>query len=85
MAELKTKPTEVTVADFINTVENEQQREDSKALVAMMQEISGEPPVIWGPAIIGFGKYHYKYASGHEGDMPIVGFSPRKQNLSLDI
>jgi len=85
MPENKTKPTEVSVADFIESVEDAQKREDSKAIVAMMQEITGMPPKMWGPSIIGFDQYHYKYASGHEGDFAIVGFSPRKQNISLYI
>lgn len=76
--EAKTKPTEISVADFIAAVENPVRRADAETLCAMLEEVSGEPPVMWGPSIIGFGKYHYKYASGHEGDAPRLGFSPRK-------
>lgn len=83
MAENKTKPTEVSVDDFIHAVESPKKREDAFALKKMMEELTGEPAVMWGPSIIGFGSYHYKYASGHEGDAPIVGFSPRKAALSL--
>lgn len=83
MAENKTKPTEVSVDDFINAVESPKKREDAFALKKMMEEITGEPAVMWGPSIVGFGSYHYKYATGHEGDAPIVGFSPRKAAHSL--
>lgn len=83
MAETKTKPTPVSVEDFIAAVENPGRREDAQVVVVLMSEVSGEPPVMWGPSIIGFGKYHYRYDSGHEGDAPTVGFSPRKANLVL--
>ena len=83
MAENKTRPTVVSVADFIASVENPKRREDAQAVLALMSEISGEPATMWGPSIIGFGQYHYRYASGHEGDAPVVGFSPRKANLVL--
>ncbi|MDP1777773.1 MAG: DUF1801 domain-containing protein [Brevundimonas sp.] len=76
--EARTKPTEVSVADFIAAVENPQRRADAETLCALFAEISGEPPKMWGPSIIGFGRYHYRYASGHEGDAPRLGFSPRK-------
>lgn len=76
--EAKTKPTEVSVADFIAAVENPQRRADAETLCALFEEISGAPPLMWGPSIIGFGRYHYRYASGHEGDAPRLGFSPRK-------
>lgn len=76
--EAKTRPTDVSVADFIAAVENPQRRADAETLCALFEEISGEPPAMWGPSIIGFGKYHYRYASGHEGDAPRLGFSPRK-------
>ena len=78
MAENKTKPTQVSVTAFINALADEARRADAKALVKLMQSASGEKPKMWGPSIIGFGSYHYKYDSGREGDMPIVGFSPRK-------
>jgi hypothetical protein len=76
--EARTKPTDVSVADFIAAVENPRRRADAGTLCALFEEISGEPAVMWGPSIIGFGRYHYRYASGHEGDAPRLGFSPRK-------
>ena len=66
---------------FIDKVKNEVKRKDSHELVAMMREITGEPPKIWGPSIVGFGSYHYVYASGHEGDICVTGFSPRSGAL----
>src|SRR5450755_4808210 len=78
MAENKTKPTELSVAAFIDTITDPTRRADAKALVKLMQRASGEKPKMWGPSIIGFGSVHYKYDSGREGDMPLVGFSPRK-------
>lgn len=84
MAENKTTYTGVDVKDFINSyVENEQKRADSFRLIELMQEWSGFEPKMWGPTIVGFGSYHYKYASGHEGDAPMLGFSPRKAEFSL--
>jgi hypothetical protein len=81
MAEIKTKATERTVADFIASVEHPVRRADADALVPMFERISGEPATMWGPSIIGFGRYHYRYDSGHEGDMCRVGFSPRAAQL----
>lgn len=81
--ELKTKATAVSPTAFIAGVEDETARKDSKTLVKMMSRITGEKPKMWGPTIIGFGLYHYKYASGHEGDMCIAGFSPRKGAISI--
>jgi Domain of unknown function (DU1801) len=78
MAGNKTKPTELSVAAFIETISDEARRSDAKALVELMQTATGEKPKMWGPSIIGFGSYHYTYESGREGDMPVVGFSPRK-------
>ena len=83
MAKNKTKETENSVNDFINAVENQQKRDDSFRLLEIMRDVSGHEPKMWGPSIIGFGSYHYKYASGHEGDAPLVGFSPRKAAISL--
>ena len=83
MAEIKTKPTDIRPASFIDKVDNEQRRKDGHELVALMKKVTGKPPKMWGPSIVGFDQYHYKYASGHEGDMPITGFSPRKQSLVL--
>ena len=83
MAENKTKATEVNVTEFIEKVENEVRRKDSFMLVDFFRSITGHEPKMWGPTIIGFGTYHYKYASGHEGDMPVAAFSPRKDSLVL--
>jgi hypothetical protein len=83
MAEQKTKPTEASVADFIDKAGSEQVRDDCRTLIKMMKKVTGNPAKMWGPSIIGFGKYHYKYESGHEGDAPLAGFSPRKGNLTV--
>jgi hypothetical protein len=83
MADNKTKPTKVSVAAFISAVADEGRRADAKALVALMQKVTGEKPAMWGPSIVGFGTHHYVYESGREGDMPIVAFSPRKPALVL--
>ena len=83
MAEIKTKQTDVSPAAFIDKVENDQRRRDGHELVALMKKVTGKPAKMWGPSIVGFDQYHYKYATGHEGDMPITGFSPRKQSLVL--
>ena len=86
MAKNKTTETEVRVNDFIESyVDNEQKKVDSYQLIDLMREWSGFEPRMWGPTIIGFGRYHYKYKSGHEGDAPLVGFSPRKAQFSLYI
>lgn len=85
MSKNKTRPTDQSIIDFIGNVENNTRREDAFALLDMMQEITGEDAVLWGSSIIGFGNYHYKYESGREGDMPLVGFSPRKQSMTLYI
>jgi hypothetical protein len=80
----KTIPTGADVQAFIDAfADTEQKRRDSYRLIEMMRDVTGEEPGMWGPSIIGFGRYHYKYASGHEGDAPLVGFSPRKAALSL--
>ena len=82
--ENKTKVTEIKVVDFINSfVENEQKKQDSLQLIELMKKWSGFEPKMWGPTIIGFGSYHYKYASGHEGGCLLIGFSPRKKEFSL--
>ena len=83
MAENKTKATKASVDKFINSVEDEGTRQDCKEIIKLMKSITKEDPVMWGPSIIGFGSYHYKYESGREGDMCIAGFSPRKQNLTI--
>jgi hypothetical protein len=78
MAENKTKPTKLSVATFVGGITDQTRRADAKALVKLMHSAFGEKPKMWGPSIIGFGSYHYRYDSGREGDMPLVGFSPRK-------
>jgi hypothetical protein len=83
MYELKTKETENSVIEFIEAVDSPKKREDAYKLLDVFTETSGYPAKMWGPSIIGFGSYHYKYASGHEGDAPLVGFSPRKAKISL--
>ncbi|GJM33047.1 MAG: hypothetical protein DHS20C18_20480 [Saprospiraceae bacterium] len=85
MAELKTKKNDGSVEAFLNSVEDDKKREDSFAILEMMKEVTGEEPAMWGTSIIGFGSYHYKYASGQEGDWFKTGFSPRKQNLTMYI
>lgn len=84
-SEPKTKPTGASVADFLAAVENPTRRADAQAVCALLEEVTGEPPMMWGPSIVGFGSYHYRYASGQSGDWPIAGFSPRKANLVLYI
>ena len=83
MAELKTKATARGVADFLTSVDNPVRRADAEQMIALMERVTGEPATMWGPSIIGFGQYHYRYESGHEGDMCRIGFSPRKPNLVL--
>lgn len=83
MATNKTTETTNSVSDFIQSVENEQQRKDSLRLMELMREISGYEARLWGSSIVGFGSYHYRYASGHEGDAPLISFSPRKIATSL--
>jgi hypothetical protein len=85
MAELKTKPTGEDVEKFLNGVSEERKRQDSFTILALMKQVTGLEPRMWGGSLIGFGEYHYKYASGHEGDTFLVGFSPRKQALTLYI
>lgn len=83
MPEAKTRPTDADPHGFIEALEHPVRRADGFLLLKMMREASGEPPVLWGPTIIGFGAYHYRYASGREGDAAAIGFSPRKSSLSL--
>jgi hypothetical protein len=83
MAVNKTHYTEANVLAFIETVDNLQKKEDSHRLIELMEKALGEKAKMFGPSIIGFGKYHYKYDSGHEGEAPILGFSPRKAAISL--
>ena len=83
MTELITKPTNKSVDEFLKKVENPTKREDSLKILELMKEVTKEEPVMWGDSIVGFGSYHYKYASGREGDWFLIGFSPRKQNLTV--
>jgi len=85
MAEQKTKPTNQSVKEFLNKIPEPERRADCFAVAKIMEEITGEKPRMWGPSIVGFGSYHYKYASGREGDWPMMGFSPRKKDLTLYI
>ncbi len=85
MSELKTRVNDASVEGFLNTVENPQKRQDCFEILALMQEVTGEVPRMWGDSIVGFGSYHYKGASGREGDWMLTGFSPRKQNLTVYI
>src|SRR5205809_5637029 len=78
MADNKTKPTALSVATFIDALTDQTKRADAKTLVKLMQSATGEKPKMWGPSIIGFGSLHYVYDTGREGDMPLIGFSPRK-------
>ena len=84
-AELKTKLNDASVTDFLNSVEDEQKRKDSFEILKLMKRASKADPKMWGSSIVGFGSYHYKGASGREGDWMMIGFSPRKQNLTLYI
>lgn len=81
--EVKTKYTDESVIEFIESVESEKKREDAYKLLKIFEETTGYEAKMWGPSIIGFGTYHYKYASGHEGDAPLAAFSPRKAKISL--
>lgn len=83
MAEAKTKATGESVPDFLDAVKDERRREDAKAVCAMMARVTGEEPRMWGASMVGFGSYHYRYESGHEGDWFVTGFSPRASALTL--
>lgn len=83
MAEYKTKPTNLSVTSFINSIQDEKKRRDVRKVAAMMREATGSRAKMWGSNIVGYGQYHYKYDSGREGDFMITGFSPRKQALTL--
>ncbi len=85
MSELKTKKNNASVAAFLDGIENEKRRDDCRAVVTLMADVTGERPKMWGGSIIGFGSYHYTYASGREGDWMATGVSPRKQSLTLYI
>ncbi|WP_421763063.1 DUF1801 domain-containing protein [Ekhidna sp.] len=83
MAELKTKPNNLSVEAFIDSIEPEWKRDDARELLKLITKISGEKPVMWGDSIVGFGNYHYKYDSGREGDWFLAGFSPRKTSMTI--
>ncbi len=85
MAQLKTQPNDKSVTDFLGSMENDTRREDSFTILELMKEATGVEPIMWGDSIIGFGTYHYKYASGREAEWFLTGFSPRVQNLTLYI
>ena len=85
MSDLKTKPTRSSVARFLKAVDNPVRREDAKTIKALMDRITGWKAKMWGPSMVGYGQYHYKYASGREGDFFVTGFSPRKTNLVIYI
>jgi hypothetical protein len=81
--EAKTKPTKQTVASYLNAIEDDSRRKDCKTLSALMKKVTGIAPKMWGTSIVGFGSFHYKYASGHEGDTCMVGFSNRKSDITI--
>jgi uncharacterized protein DUF1801 len=83
MAELKTKQTEASVKEFLNQISGKERRDDCFAIAKLMEEATGQKPKMWGPSIVGFGTFHYKYDSGREGDWLLTGFSPRQNNLTL--
>ncbi len=85
MAELRTKPTHEGVTVFLNGIEDVRKRQDCLTLLALMREAAGAEPKMWGDSVVGFGSYHYHYASGRQGDWFLTGFSPRKQNLTVYI
>ena len=84
-ADNKTKPTKVSVREFVESVEHDTRRKDAKALLKIFKDVTGMTPQMWGPSLIGYGRYHYKYESGREGESMMTGFSPRKANLVLYI
>lgn len=83
MYEAKTKPTQVSVSTYLSGIEDEARRKDCKTLAALMKRVTGFTPKMWGASIVGFGSYHYKYESGHEGDSCLAGFSSRKTDISI--
>jgi hypothetical protein len=85
MSELKTKPNDASVTDYLNAIENDQVRQDCWTIVDIMQNATNAKPQMWGTSIVGFGSYHYKYTSGREADWMLIAFSPRKQNITLYI
>ncbi len=85
MAEFKTKASDASVSAFLQSVDGEQKRRDARDILALMKEVTGKRPRMWGTSIVGFGSYHYKYQSGREGDWLVMGFSPRKKNMAVYI
>lgn len=85
MADVKTKPNDASPSKFVNAIEDDQKRKDCKLLMKMMKAATGKRPKMWGDSIVGYGSYHYKYKSGREGDWFLIGFSPRKREISLYI
>lgn len=85
MAETKTKPTDVPVADYLAAIAEPERRRDCEQLTTLLGKLTRQPPVMWGPSIVGFGSYHYKYDSGHEGDACLAGFSSRKGDIAVYI
>lgn len=85
MSDLKTRPNDASVDEFLEAVENPKRKSDAYEVLELMRRVTGEEPVMWGGSIVGFGSYHYTYASGREGDWPVAGFSPRKSALTLYI
>jgi hypothetical protein len=85
MSEMKTKRTDASVEEYLASIPDERKREDSRAIVAMMREVTGEEPAMWGDSIVGFGTYHYRYATGREGDWPLTGLAARKQAITVYI
>lgn len=85
MPENKTRPSDANVETYIAAISDEQKRDDCRSLASLLQQITGEPPILWGDSIIGFGQYHYEYDSGHQGDAPLIGFSPRKREFAIYI
>lgn len=83
MSDVKTRPTSASVAEHLAKISDPGRRADCDALVAMMSRVTGEPPVLWGPSIVGFGRYRYRYASGHSGESCVTGFAPRKGDISV--
>ncbi|MAZ40752.1 hypothetical protein CL654_01370 [bacterium] len=83
--ELKTKKNKASVSGFLNKIKDPEKKKDAKKIVSIMKEVTKEKPTMWGSSIVGFGNYHFKYASGREGDWMITGFSPRSQNLTVYI
>jgi hypothetical protein len=83
MYEAKTKPTQVSPKSYLEAIQDEERRKDCKALAAVMKRVTGCPAKMWGPGIVGFGTYHFKYDSGHEGDCPVAGFSSRKADITI--